>query len=438
MGKKSKKIQDSAIAIDDANNGTSGFQLFYGRAAQLQNRKDVLQNSTFNRNYRLAQEICENIYMDTWIGKRIVELPVSRAMRNGLLLEMDNEADEDKVWELYEKFNIEELIIKAQKSADIYGSSIILLKDRTQDPLGKAGDYKSLELSYVEFPFYTVSPRVTNVYAPGIVSFSLLGVSVNESFCAPFIGVPTVHRLAPSYKYYGMSVYQSVWSALVNDQVIMTAAANITYRSSIRHYKLKGLQQQVLAKREDQALARASLLDESVGIFGSAVMDSEDEMQVLTQTLTGLAEIDRRSAERLAAATGIPATLLLGKSPDGQNSTGKSDENNMIAYIIDYQAKMLPPIQRIFAALISFAGIKGDWKISFKNPAIIEIQDKPDHDKKIIENAQQLQTMGLPEDITRRYMLENGIITQDEHDRIDLSVNQYDDLDKVENETDAT
>ena len=35
-------------------------------------------------------------------------------------------------------------------------------------------------------------------------------------------------------------------------------------------------------------------------------------------------------------------------------------------------------------------------------------------------------------------MLENGLITQAEHDKIDLTVNEYDDIDKLENETDAT
>lgn len=443
MARKSKQPQaiiDNS-AVEDAANGTGGFQAFYGRAAQLQGRKDILQNSTFTRTYRLPQEVCENVYMDTWIGKKIVTLPVSRAMRNGLMLEIegdDSGEKEKKVWELYEKYNIESLASAAQTSADVYGSAIILLKDRTQDPLRKAGDYKTLEPEYVEFPFFTVSPKPTNPYAPGMVSFSMLGISADISYCAPFVGVPTLHRLSPSFKYFGMSVFQSIWTALVNDQVIMTAAANIVYRSSIRSYKLKGLQQQVLAGRGDQALARTSLLDESIGIFGSAVMDAEDDISIVTQAFAGLPEMDRRSAERLAAATGIPATELLGKSPDGQNSTGKSDQAVMNSFTLEYQKKMLPPMQRIFAALISLAGIQDKWKVSFKSPAVIEITEKPAHDKGIIENAQQLQSLGLPEDVVRRYMLENNLITQEEHDQIDLSVNEFDDIDKEENETDAT
>lgn len=446
MAKKSKQTQQPAAIVDNSviedASGTGGFQAFFSRAAQLQGRKDILQNSTFTRTYRLPQEVCENVYMDTWVGKKIVTLPVSRAMRNGLMLEIKNDKDsskEKKIWDLYEKYNFESLITAAQTSADTYGSAMILLKDRTQNPLMPARGYKTLEPEYVEFPFFTVAPKPMNPYSPGMVSFSMLGVNADISFCAPFVGVPTLHRLSPSFKYFGMSVFQSIWTALVNDQVIMTAAANIVYRSSIRSYKLKGLQQQVLAGRQDQALARTSMLDESVGIFGSAVMDSEDEMQIVTQAFTGLPEMDRRSGERLAAATGIPATLLLGKSPDGQNSTGKSDESNMLAYVSEYQQKMLPPIQRIFAALISLAGFENEeWRVTFKSPAVIEITEKPMHDKVIIENTQQLQSLGLPEDVVRRYMLENNIITQAEHDRIDLSISEFDDIDKEENETDAT
>ena len=160
----------------------------------------------------------------------------------------------------------------------------------------------------VEFPFYSVQPSSQNPYDPGIVNFSSLGITVDQSFVVPFIGTPVVKRLSPEYKYYGMSVYQNLWTAIINDNVIMTAVANITARASIRHYKLDGLKELVQAGQEGLALQRLMMIEQSVGIFGSAVMDANDEMQILSQSLQGLADIDRRSAERLSAASGIPAT----------------------------------------------------------------------------------------------------------------------------------
>ncbi len=434
-----KKTKEKALSVKDniidQIAGTSGFKMLFGRTGSLQGAKDVLSNSTFTRNYRISQEICENVFMDSWIGKRIVQLPVYMAIKNGLTLEMESEEDEKKVWELYEKLKIKNLIIKAQISADVYGSSILLLKDRTQDPLGKAREYKDLEIISAEYPFYSISPLPGNTYKPGTISFTTLGVVADESFCATFVGAPILERLAPNYKYYGMSIYQSIWSAIVNDQVIMTSVANITYRSSIRHYRLKDLNQLMLAGKSEVVLERMALLDSSVGVFGSAVMDSEDEMQVISQSLTGLPEIDKRSAERLSAATGIPATILLGKSPDGQNSTGKSDENNMGIYVEQYQEKMLLPIERLFKAMAASVGVNSEkLKVSFKSPTIIHASERPEYDEKILNNASSmLNGLGLPEDVVRRYLYENSILTQKEHDKIILETTEFDAIDEPAN-----
>lgn len=431
-----KQVKQTAIAIKDSFSRSSGFKMFFGKAAGvLQERKDVLGNSTFTASRPLSLEICENVYMDSWIGKRIVHLPVYRAMKNGITLELENESEEKKVWELYEKLKIKDLIVKAQISADIYGSCILLLKDKTQDPLGKAKDYKDLEITLVEYPFYSITPRPGNLYEAGTVNFTNLGISVDISHCAVFIGVPAVTRLAAAYKYGGMSIYQSIWSAIVNDQVIMTAVANTVYRGSIRHYGLKDLQKLVLAGNSDIVLERMAVLDSTIGIFGSAVMDSEDQLQIVSQSLAGLPEIDRRSAERLSAATGIPATLLLGKSPDGQNSTGESDEISMDDYAEQYQGKILPPAEIVLKAVASVAGANHEkLKAKFKSPAVIHITKKPDHDKKILENADtMLNGLGLPDEVPRRYLYENNIITQKEHDTITLETTEFDAIDEPAN-----
>lgn len=428
---KRKQITDSEPTIQV---GDSFEQLYNTASNALQNGKDVLKNSTFSKNIRLRDNICENLFVDSWVAKKIVQIPVARAMAAGIVIEMDSDEKEKKIWKAYEDLKIKDLIIKAQISADIYGSSIVLLKDISQNATKQSGKFKNLEPQLVEYPFFTVQPSFNDPYKPGIINCSTLGINVDQSFVAPFIGAPVVTRLAPDYKYYGMSVYQNLWNCIINDSVIMTAVANITVRASIRHYKLKGLKDLVLAKKHDLALKRMMMVDASAGIFGSVVMDSDDEMQIMSQTLNGLADIDERAVSRLSAASGIPATELLGKSPDGQNSTGKSDQKNMVKFIKDYQEKMLPSVTKIFEALKSYCGLDEDEiKIYFKSPQEIEIEEKPAFDKTLIENAgNMIHSLGLPEDIARRYLLDNGIITQEEHDRIKLEVEQFDETEEDE------
>jgi uncharacterized protein len=421
-----KKIKDQKVF--DAQKG--GFTDLFSKLAE---RKDILKNSTYSRVYRLDQEVCENVFISSWVGKKIAELPVNRALKNGLVFECENKQVEEKVWELYDQLGIENMIIEAQSSADVYGSSIIILKDKFQNALGKAKEYKSLELIPVEYPFYSVMPS-SNPYKAGTITAINPTITIDESHCAIFMGAKVPARLAPNYKFFGMSVYQSIWNALINDSVIMTAVANITYRSSIRHYKLKGLKELVLSNRQDLALDRMGVLDASANIFGSVVMDSEDEMQIVSQSISGLAEIDKRSGERLAAASGIPATLLLGKSPDGQNSTGEGDDDNFVIFIENYQKKMQPALDRIFGALNSMAGGDDNWKIKFKSPDAVDYNKRPEFEGKILENAMRMvNELQLPQEVIERYLLENNIITQDEKEMIKKQTLEFDEIDSAEN-----
>jgi len=419
---KKKKIADAR----------GGFKDLFSR---LSEKKDILQNSTFTRPVRLSQEICENIFTSSWVGKKIAELPIARALKNGLVFECDDKVIEERVWELYDDLGVEDLIKKAQISADVYGSSIIVLKDKAQNSLEKAKPYKNLEMIFVEYPFYSVSPSYENTFKAGMISTTNPAMTIDESFCAIFTGSPVLGRIAPDYKYYGMSVYQSIWTALINDATIMTAVANIAYRSSIRHYRLNGLQEQVLAGRQDQVLERLGLLDVSANIFGSVVMDKEDEMQIISQSISGLADLDRRSGERLSSASGIPATLLLGKSPDGQNSTGEGDDDNFVIFIENYQAKTMPALNRIFGALYSLAGGEGKWKVRYKSPDAVDFNKKPEFEGKVIANAMAMMNeLSLPSEVVQRYLLENNIITQDEKDNIKQLEADFDEIDTAEDD----
>lgn len=427
MFKKNKKTKNQKVF--DAKKG--GFTDLFSNVSE---KKDILKNSNYTKVFRLNDEVCENIFTSSWVGKRIVELPVQRALKNGLIFECENKQTENEVWRLYHELGIENMIIDAQVSADIYGSSVMILKDKSQNPLEKALKYKNLKPILTEYPFYSVMPKNASPYEAGTITATNPTLTVNESHCAIFTGAKVPTRIAPQYKFFGMSIYQSLWSALINDASIMTAVANITYRSSIRHYKLKGLKELVMSNRQDLALERMGVLDASADIFGSVVMDSEDEMQIVSQSIAGLADIDKRSGERLAAASGIPATLLLGKSPDGQNSTGEGDDDNFIIFIENYQKKMMPALNRIFAALNSLANGDNNWKIKFKTPDAVDFNKKPEFDGKILANAMMMiNELQLPQEVVERYMLENNIITQDEKKLIKQQTLEFDEIDAPEN-----
>lgn len=99
---------------------------------------------------------------------------------------------------------------------------------------------------------------------------------------------------------------------------------------------------------EKQVEKRLQLIDMARGMMNTIALDKEDEYDLKNVTLAGIKDVLDEFEIALCAAADIPATVLFGRSPQGQNSTGESDlENyyNMIERI--QQRKIKPQIYRL-------------------------------------------------------------------------------------------
>lgn len=404
--------------VKDASNGS--LRTFMGNLSTLQNNKDVISNSQYTYDYRILEQFLENAYQQSWLAKKIVELPNEMAMMNGLNLELKNKNNEKKFWKKWNELNMNHLIIDSQKWADVYGSCCVLLKNKNQDPEKPYTNFKDLEFIQVQYPFYNPLPSPNDIYETDRVSFNLLGITADLKNIAVFYGTKCVKRLSPQFKYFGMSVFQNIWKAMISDDLITTAVANLIYRSSTPVYKLKGFSELVRAGKQDLVLSAIETAELSRGIFGALVQDTEDDFKMVGQSLTQLAEIDRRSAERVCAAVDFPATLILGKSPDGQNSTGKHDEKNLNLKIKRVQNKMLPAVKIIAESLLKHLDIyEEDWDISFNNP---DYEDKGEEAKtksSQLDNAIKLQQIINNPDVLNRYLKECEIINEEEYKELE-------------------
>lgn len=75
--------------------------------------------------------------------------------------------------------------------------------------------------------------------------------------------------------------------------------------------------------------------------------------------LSGVKDILESSCNMLSALTNIPQTILFGRSPAGQNSTGESDLENYYNYIERIQKTMLKKNVRILLDIIFKCGRRG-------------------------------------------------------------------------------
>jgi hypothetical protein len=142
-------------------------------------------------------------------------------------------------------------------------------------------------------------------------------------------------------------------------------------------------------------------------IYGAGVIDMEDDVITLTQTLSNLAESDNITLRRLAMVTGLPLSWLVGEAATGLNSTGEGERQVLMQTIATLQSDyLLEPINRIMR-------LHGMGPVSFKDNQGETQAEKMDYQTKAIANAHTLWTMG--EDYGT-YLRDHDVIKRDDFD----------------------
>lgn len=413
-----KKVDDTLISLNNA----------------LASRRDSV--SIFNNYYSAETTIdpaqLENIYLSNWVAKKIVEIPIEYMFKNGFTVKIDGYPEVEKeVMRLYEKhFNNgkENLIKKTLKDRDIYGGSVILVKNFMQDPMMPM-DYQMLGLNAEnirfterDYSYLAINPHV-HITEPDFFlpkTISMAGITADVSNYIVFYGVHVPTRRIPNFKYLGMSVYQNIFQAMIIDDYVNKGIANLINRGNRYYYKMKGFNDMVKQKTHTMTLDRLSLLEDQITLLSAGVLDSEDDIIMVQQSFASLPEIDLRAIERLSAATSIPATILLGKSPDGMNATGQSDWENLYNWIEAQQARVKPQMEQIFKILCCMAtrGTVLPLVFEWNKPHNVNPKDEADTETKVLDNALKMQSLGLGDEIIKDYLVAKTLITHEQADSI--------------------
>jgi len=393
-------------------------------------RRDVTrrENGGYMREIRLTYEECSAIYSSDGIARNAVNLIVNNILKKGVSFSVPDNTDLTKqVTDLYQELKLDDIIKRAVKDALVCGHSLILLVDKTQKPSGKmsAARLKGRKPNFVEVDgrYIATTPCIDILDARfnTPTKYFAAGVPFDPSFVANFNAIDPTSYLAPNYKYMGMSYYEAAYQAIINDQILSQAIPNIVYRSSISNYKITGMKDAINSGTEDDILRYISAAEDAKSVLNCTVIDADDTLEVLERQLAGLEGLDQRSVYRLAAAYGIAATILLGKSPDGQNATGDKDIESFYNFIEEWQKKWLPQLRWIYQVLIASLTGRDDinFELNFNKVNMTTPSQKAEMDAKYLENVQKMIDMNLPETVINRYMLEVGLINEDEADEIE-------------------
>lgn len=380
-------------------------------------------NGYFFREIRLQYNELNSIYQTVPVVRRALELITGHLLKNGVSFAIpDNPEATAEVTKLADRVHIKDLITECALLTLINGCGGILLIDKTQ-MANKPVDLKRLkgrvpQFSVVDGQYLTITPELEplnpNFYKPK--NIAVWGHCFHPSWVNFFKGLPVSQVLKPMYNYGGMSLIENAYQTIVNDELISKAIPNIVYRSSVVNYKITGMKDSIRAGEEQSVLKYISDTENMKSILNATVTDGEDAVEVVSRELSGLGELDARSCYRVAAAFGISATVLWGKSPDGMNATGQSDLENFYNSIGVWQERFFENLYWCYKVLTACVTGRDDldFELAYNKAQLISPAQKVANDSACLQNVQAMRDMGMPEDTINRYLVENELLTEDE------------------------
>ncbi len=351
---------------------------WYNQFTGLGTSRDRAIATAFELDIPLTTTELDALFYGSDIAAKIVEFKPSEMLRRGYEVCVDGEGESsipDELMSRARELDIDGKILEGMIWGRLYGGCLVVLglNDGQADmsmPLNEDG-IRGLEYVHVvdrryamALTYYTnpLHPKfgMPETYQVGDPNFGSW-VVIHESRCLRFEGVRVDARRRRSNAGWGNSVLQRPYESIRDFSTAFQAVGHMLQDASQGVFKMKGLIEAIAAGQKDLVQARMQLVDMSRGVARSVLLDAEsgeDFTKIATQ-FGGTPEILDRYMYRLAAASEMPVSILMGRSPAGMNATGESDFRAFYATVESDQVNFLKPVLNRVFQLVSRSMGKG-------------------------------------------------------------------------------
>jgi len=229
----------------------------------------------------------------------------------------------------------------------------------------------------VPIRYDTTNPFNEFFYKPEF--FSVMGKTTHYSRLLKFIYNEAPDIFKPTYLFNGVPLIQYCMPYVSDFESIRKAVTFIVQR-----YNLNVLKTNVEKTiTSDDPIIRGQL-KQRIQIFnatqanaGTIAIDKDEEFSQINMTLAGLKDLESQAAEFMCIVPKIPATKLLGVSPQGFNSTGEHELTSFYDLCMSLNEEIVRPhlIKIMQMAMLNIWG-EIDESISFKFLPMEEMNEK--------------------------------------------------------------
>lgn len=301
-----------------------------------------------------------SLYIGNGLFAKIIDRPAEDAIAKGLDLSDLGDELEKEVLKKLGKLDFTDTLATAEKWSRLYGGALVVMLVDDGRGLDEPLNWKNVksieELITFERPivqadtldfsyFHDIDredrerkfgdPEFYDVYSQ-YGSFR-----VHYSRCLVFRN-GRVPESANSviYKHWGIPVYMKIREALRETITSHHDGTKLLERSVLGVYKMKNLSQLLATEEgEDKVIQRLQVIDMARNIINSMAIDNDGEdYQYINASMSGASDLIDRTCNMLSAVTDIPQTILFGKDPAGEDSTGDNDRDNYFQLLNRIQA----------------------------------------------------------------------------------------------------
>ena len=334
-------------------------------------------------------------YEENGLFSKIIDIPADDAVSSGFSYGVNNTDVECFISDSLDELDFEEKASAAIKWSRLYGGALMVMVIDDGGDIDDPLDWDNIrgidELLVFERPLIT--PDYNSIYSirPEGQKWSKFGLPeyynvspvygntfrVHESRCLLFKnGNLPQSSSRTEYRFFGMPEYIRIHKALQEAATSHGNGVKLLDRAVQAIYKMKNLENLLETEYgEELVLKRLRIIDLAKGIINSIAIDAEGEdYDYKSITFSGIKDIVDSTCNMLSAVTNIPQTKLFGRSPAGENATGKSDMENYYTFVGKIQKMNL---KRNMGTLVDIILAAGKGKGIFEEIPDYTLEFKP-------------------------------------------------------------
>lgn len=408
------KLIESLAAI--RTDGWENFLTGLGQAL-----RDKRTATTFVPNASLTVPFLDEFFSGSSMARRIVKTYPQEALRQGFGLTHEDPAQVKRVATELARHGVLGKIEQAAIWGRLHGGCGLLLGyggGSESPPVGAPQYYQIVERPRIEIESWEKSIASVRFGQPATYRLAPhartgeAGAIVHADRFVIFPGDLTTPAKKEQLAGWDQSVLDPLWADIRDFEVAWSSILYMLQDAGQSVFKIKDLALLIAAKGDESFKKRIQLIEVARSSIGALLLDKDEEWERKVTTFTGLADMLDRAANKLASATEIPVTFLMGVSPAGLNATGASDIRSFYDRVQSYRTIRLEPLVRatidpLIAGLgIDPAAVSLTWPSLWQeSPAEYEQRRKSVADRDAIYITNQVLT---PEEVARARFPEGG------------------------------